>query len=83
MLNITATRLSKPALLVFTCLLLLIVLSFSKVSVAKAAEQSKPTALVGGRLIDGFGHQPIANSVIPGKRRAHRKSRHCGYAACS
>lgn len=22
------------------------------------------TALVGGRLIDGYGHQPLANSVI-------------------
>lgn len=64
MLNITPTRLPKPALLAFTCLVLLIILSFSKVSVAKAAEQSKPTALVGGRLIDGFGHQPLANSVI-------------------
>lgn len=26
--------------------------------------ESKKVALVGGRLIDGFGHQPIANSVI-------------------
>lgn len=33
------------------------VLSFS----AYAADR---TALVGGRLIDGFGHRPLANSVI-------------------
>jgi imidazolonepropionase-like amidohydrolase len=26
--------------------------------------QAETTALVGGRLIDGFGHQPLANSVI-------------------
>lgn len=26
--------------------------------------QSKKIALVGGRLIDGFGHQPLSNSVI-------------------
>ena len=28
------------------------------------AQTSERTALVGGRLIDGFGHAPIANSVI-------------------
>lgn len=26
--------------------------------------QAETTALVGGRLIDGFGHQPLADSVI-------------------
>jgi imidazolonepropionase-like amidohydrolase len=40
--------------LIFCCCLLVISLSL--------AAQDK--ALVGGRLIDGFGHQPIANSVI-------------------
>ncbi|SDE26394.1 amidohydrolase family protein [Kordiimonas lacus] len=29
-----------------------------------AGAQAEQTALVGGRLIDGFGHRPIANSVI-------------------
>ncbi len=29
-----------------------------------SAEAADKKALVGGRLIDGFGHQPIANSVI-------------------
>lgn len=31
---------------------------------AGAAAAQEKTALVGGRLIDGFGHAPIANSVI-------------------
>ena len=29
-----------------------------------AAAAQSGTALVGGRLIDGFGHRPIADSVI-------------------
>ena len=29
-----------------------------------ASAQAKPLALVGGRLIDGFGGHPLANSVI-------------------
>lgn len=29
-----------------------------------ALQAQELKALVGGRLIDGFGHQPIANSVI-------------------
>jgi imidazolonepropionase-like amidohydrolase len=41
---------------------LTIVITFSLVSLPTANAQQ--TALVGGRLIDGFGHQPIANSVI-------------------
>ena len=34
---------------------------FASSFVASAQEYK---ALVGGRLIDGFGHQPLANSVI-------------------
>lgn len=33
-------------------------------SAVAAANSNQKVALVGGRLIDGFGHQPIANSVI-------------------
>ena len=33
-------------------------------SVHPASAQSRPLALVGGRLIDGFGGPPLANSVI-------------------
>jgi hypothetical protein len=29
-----------------------------------ASAQARPLALVGGRLIDGFGGHPLANSVI-------------------
>ena len=61
MLNITTTGLYRSALSIFTCLSFLSVLI---VPIATAAEQSEPTALVGGRLIDGFGNQPLANSVI-------------------
>ena len=61
MLNITTTGLYRSALPIFTCLSFLSVLI---VPIATAAEQSEPTALVGGRLIDGFGNQPLANSVI-------------------
>lgn len=32
--------------------------------VSTGAAFAQQTALVGGRLIDGFGHQPLANSVI-------------------
>jgi imidazolonepropionase-like amidohydrolase len=64
MLNVTPTHLSKSTLLFFIGLLLLIILTFSIMPMANAAEESKPKALVGGRLIDGFGHQPLANSVI-------------------
>ncbi|GAA6185133.1 amidohydrolase family protein [Aliiglaciecola sp. NS0011-25] len=38
-----------------------VILCASLINFSVFAEQ---TALVGGRLIDGFGHQPIANSVI-------------------
>src|ERR1700758_514914 len=31
---------------------------------AVASAQSSPLALVGGRLIDGFGGHPLANSVV-------------------
>lgn len=34
------------------------------VQLAPPAQAEERTALVGGRLIDGFGHAPIANSVI-------------------
>ncbi|GAC13531.1 amidohydrolase family protein [Aliiglaciecola lipolytica] len=34
------------------------------VSLSIPLAMAEQTALVGGRLIDGFGHQPIANSVI-------------------
>ena len=61
MLNITTTSLYRSALSVLTCLSLLSVLI---IPIASASEQSEPTALVGGRLIDGFGNQPLANSVI-------------------
>ncbi|MFT6270484.1 MAG: imidazolonepropionase-like amidohydrolase [Alphaproteobacteria bacterium] len=44
----------------FTLLSSIIILSLSLVSAINAQQ----TALVGGRLIDGFGHQPLANSVI-------------------
>ena len=37
---------------------------FLLVSCAVAQAGADTTALVGGRLIDGFGHQPLANSVI-------------------
>ena len=37
---------------------------FSGLLCAASAIQAETTALVGGRLIDGFGHQPLANSVI-------------------
>ncbi|MEP7072243.1 MAG: amidohydrolase family protein [Verrucomicrobiota bacterium] len=33
-------------------------------SLAAASAQAKPIALVGGRLIDGFGGHPLANSII-------------------
>lgn len=36
----------------------------SSVLCAASWLQAETTALVGGRLIDGFGHQPLANSVI-------------------
>ena len=41
-------------------LLTIITLGLAITSIASAQQ----TALVGGRLIDGFGHQPLANSVI-------------------
>lgn len=41
--------------------IVLLAIAFFTTSVTVRAEQ---TALVGGRLIDGFGHRPIANSVI-------------------
>ncbi len=40
---------------------ILLAIAFIAFSITVRAEQ---TALVGGRLIDGFGHRPIANSVI-------------------
>ncbi|MFB0912947.1 MAG: hypothetical protein QMA97_07220, partial [Glaciecola sp.] len=43
-----------PFLLITLCL-------FPAISFQLAAQDK---ALVGGRLIDGFGHRPIANSVI-------------------
>ncbi|MDP5054593.1 MAG: amidohydrolase family protein [Congregibacter sp.] len=39
-------------------------LSAALASVYTLAATAAGTALVGGRLIDGYGHQPIANSVI-------------------
>src|SRR5438874_13518502 len=33
-------------------------------SLILASAQARPLALVGGRLIDGFGGHPLANSVI-------------------
>lgn len=42
------------------CITSIIVLCIVTIPVTNAQQ----TALVGGRLIDGFGHQPLANSVI-------------------
>lgn len=51
MMNLSARKTS------FAILLLMLLIS-------TCAYSEERTALVGGRLIDGFGHQPIANSVI-------------------
>lgn len=46
---------------VYSVIILLSSLLFSAAALSKDTELK---ALVGGRLIDGFGHQPLANSVI-------------------
>ena len=44
--------------------MLRLLISIILMSVTGAAHAQDKVALVGGRLIDGFGHAPIANSVI-------------------
>ena len=55
-----------PALLLLALLFLAALTAGAAQAADRKADQNaaRKTALVGGRLIDGFGHRPIANSVI-------------------